>query len=304
MGSTAGLLRPLGQSSLTGPVGPHRAWSTAHVTLSDVKAIRAAVGGTVNDVVLTLVSGGLRELLQSRGENVEGRVSGPWSRCRSAGRASGAHTTTGSPRCSPSCPWASEDPVARLQPVRAQMDKSQAVRAGGGRRGADLAVGLCASDTARARRPAGGPVAVARRSDRGDQRPRPAAPAPDARAAAARIVPVRPPDRQRANLDRDLLLQRRALLRRHRGLRQLGDIDVLTAGVEAWTGRTAQDEPAAGTRTGIQAGKAEVQGPRRGVSRRAANPACVMPSGLISRSAGRICGGPGLRGPTCPTAPN
>ena len=71
--SASGLLKPLGDTSLVGPVGPHRAWSTAYVHLSDVKTIRAALGGTVNDVVLTIVAGGLRELLTSRGEAVEGR---------------------------------------------------------------------------------------------------------------------------------------------------------------------------------------------------------------------------------------
>jgi WS/DGAT/MGAT family acyltransferase len=72
--SAGGLLKPLGRSSLTGPVGPHRIWSTAHLRLSDVKTIRAALGGTVNDVVLSLVAGGLRELLESRGEEVDGRA--------------------------------------------------------------------------------------------------------------------------------------------------------------------------------------------------------------------------------------
>jgi WS/DGAT/MGAT family acyltransferase len=73
MASAGGLLRPPGRSSLTGPVGPHRTWSCAHVDLSDVKSVRAVLGGTVNDVVLTLVSGGLRDLLSNRGEDVDGR---------------------------------------------------------------------------------------------------------------------------------------------------------------------------------------------------------------------------------------
>jgi diacylglycerol O-acyltransferase / wax synthase len=71
--SASGLLKPLGSTSLVGPVGPHRAWSTAYIHLSDVKAIRATEGGTVNDVVLTVVAGGLRELLGSRGEELEDR---------------------------------------------------------------------------------------------------------------------------------------------------------------------------------------------------------------------------------------
>jgi WS/DGAT/MGAT family acyltransferase len=74
MASGARALRPLGGSSLVGPVGPHRTWSWAHVRLSDVKAVRTALGGTVNDVVLAIVSGGLRDLLESRGESVDDRT--------------------------------------------------------------------------------------------------------------------------------------------------------------------------------------------------------------------------------------
>ncbi len=74
MTSAAQVMRPLGSSSLTGPIGPHRTWSCAQVRLSDVKAVRTALGGTVNDVVLTVVSGGLRDLLESRGERVADRT--------------------------------------------------------------------------------------------------------------------------------------------------------------------------------------------------------------------------------------
>jgi WS/DGAT/MGAT family acyltransferase len=73
LASSAGMLRPMGRSSLVGPVGPSRAWSSAYVSLAEVKAVRSALGGTVNDVVLTIVAGGLRELLRSRGEEVDGR---------------------------------------------------------------------------------------------------------------------------------------------------------------------------------------------------------------------------------------
>src|SRR5204863_10178105 len=70
--SSVGLLRPLGSSSLTGPIGPHRTWSTAYVHLSNVKAVRSALGGTVNDVVLTIVACGLRALIEGRGEELDG----------------------------------------------------------------------------------------------------------------------------------------------------------------------------------------------------------------------------------------
>jgi diacylglycerol O-acyltransferase len=75
MAKAARALRPLGTSSLTGPIGPHRVWRWATVRLDDVKAVRKGLGGTVNDVVLTVIANGFRELLESRGEDVpEDRV--------------------------------------------------------------------------------------------------------------------------------------------------------------------------------------------------------------------------------------
>jgi WS/DGAT/MGAT family acyltransferase len=64
-------MRPVASSSLTGPIGPHRRWSWADVRLTDVKTVRAALGGTVNDVVLAVITNGFRELLESRQEHPE-----------------------------------------------------------------------------------------------------------------------------------------------------------------------------------------------------------------------------------------
>jgi len=68
------IVKPTAPTSLNGPIGPHRTyvWTTAR--LADVKAIRLAHGGTVNDVVLALITRGFRDLLLSRGEPVEDRV--------------------------------------------------------------------------------------------------------------------------------------------------------------------------------------------------------------------------------------
>jgi diacylglycerol O-acyltransferase / wax synthase len=60
--------------SLAGSIGPHRTWASSKAELADVKRIRQAFGGTVNDVVLAAVSGGYRELLRSRGENPDDAV--------------------------------------------------------------------------------------------------------------------------------------------------------------------------------------------------------------------------------------
>jgi diacylglycerol O-acyltransferase / wax synthase len=120
--SAVSLLRPLGGSSLTGPVGPHRKWSCAEVPLSDVKAVRAGLGGTVNDVVLTIVAGGLRELLEARGERVDGRMIRalvPVSVRRPGER--GVYNNRVSAMFA-ELPIGVVDPVARLDAVRAQMD--------------------------------------------------------------------------------------------------------------------------------------------------------------------------------------
>ncbi|MGH2751900.1 MAG: WS/DGAT/MGAT family O-acyltransferase, partial [Actinomycetota bacterium] len=58
-------------SSLNRPIGPHRRFETVTVPLDDLKRIKNAFGGTVNDVVLSVVSGGLRRLLRGRGELVD-----------------------------------------------------------------------------------------------------------------------------------------------------------------------------------------------------------------------------------------
>jgi diacylglycerol O-acyltransferase len=61
-------------SELNGPIGPHRRWSWASATLDQVKEVRSALGGTVNDIVLTAITRGFRELLLSRSTDVNGKV--------------------------------------------------------------------------------------------------------------------------------------------------------------------------------------------------------------------------------------
>jgi len=61
-------------ASLTGSIGPHRRWVRTRASLDDIKTVRQAFGGTVNDVVLAAVTRGFRELLLDRGEPVENRT--------------------------------------------------------------------------------------------------------------------------------------------------------------------------------------------------------------------------------------
>jgi diacylglycerol O-acyltransferase / wax synthase len=120
--SAARVIRPVGGSSLTGPVGPHRTWSWGNVRLSDVKAVRGTLGGTVNDVVLAIVTGGLRDLLQARGEPLADRtirtlvpvsVRRPGERGDYNNRVSAMFAEL---------PVGVADPAARLDAVRLQMD--------------------------------------------------------------------------------------------------------------------------------------------------------------------------------------
>ena len=62
-----GTLRPAPASPYNGEIGPHRRFTWVRVRLADVKAIKDALGGTVNDVVLATVTGALRRHLHARG---------------------------------------------------------------------------------------------------------------------------------------------------------------------------------------------------------------------------------------------
>lgn len=67
--AAAGVLgRPSPPTSLNGPIGPHRRWAAADATVAEVKAVRRALGGTFNDVVLAATTRGFRDLLLARGE--------------------------------------------------------------------------------------------------------------------------------------------------------------------------------------------------------------------------------------------
>lgn len=123
MASASRSLRPVGASSLTGPVGPHRVWSWATVRLQDVKTVRAEFGGTVNDVVLTAITNGFAQLLRSRGEEVAAdrvvRTMVPVSVRREGEK--GVYNNRVSAVFA-GLPVGLEDPLQRLASIRAEMD--------------------------------------------------------------------------------------------------------------------------------------------------------------------------------------
>ncbi len=78
-GAAGGLLRtarsavlPAPHSPLNAPVGGRRRVVVARADLAALKQVRHIYGGTVNDVLLAVVTGALREWLLSRGEPVVG----------------------------------------------------------------------------------------------------------------------------------------------------------------------------------------------------------------------------------------
>src|SRR5690606_16968965 len=62
--------RSTSTSPLNVEIGKQRRYGMAHLTLDELKEIRRDKGGTVNDVVLTIIAGALRSWLLTRGESV------------------------------------------------------------------------------------------------------------------------------------------------------------------------------------------------------------------------------------------
>jgi diacylglycerol O-acyltransferase len=135
-GTGASSLRSLATASdvgLNGPIGPHRRWDWARTSLKEVKQVRQAHGGTVNDVVLAVITKGFRELMLARGLPIEGKVVRslvPVSVRREDEKGSYNNRVSA---MFAELPVDIEDPVQRLASIRSQMEelkeKKQAVAA-------------------------------------------------------------------------------------------------------------------------------------------------------------------------------
>ena len=66
------LIDPAPSTPLNARIGPHRRVALVRRDLSEFKRIKDALGGTVNDVMITAVSGALRALLTDRGVLTDG----------------------------------------------------------------------------------------------------------------------------------------------------------------------------------------------------------------------------------------
>jgi WS/DGAT/MGAT family acyltransferase len=115
-------LNPAPATPLNVPIGPHRRLMFVRNELADFKLVKDAFGGTVNDVVLTVVAGGLRRWLRSRGVRTEGlelRALVPVS-IRAADERGNMGNRLAAMRGP--LPVYVEDPVARLRVVKQAMD--------------------------------------------------------------------------------------------------------------------------------------------------------------------------------------
>jgi diacylglycerol O-acyltransferase len=116
-------LLPTRATSLSGGIGPRRRWTWTSLDVDDVKTIRRAFGGTFNDVVVSVVTGGLRDRLLAHEEPLETltlRALIPVSVRTDAQRGIPDNRVSG---MLAELPIAVSDPVERLAAVRRHMDQ-------------------------------------------------------------------------------------------------------------------------------------------------------------------------------------
>jgi diacylglycerol O-acyltransferase len=114
-------LNPAPPSPYNRPIGPHRRYTWVRADLTDLKAIKNELGGTVNDVVLATVAGALGKHLRRRGQNTDGlelKAMVPVSVRADVER--GALGNRVAAMMAPLPVWC-QDPVARLDIVREEL---------------------------------------------------------------------------------------------------------------------------------------------------------------------------------------
>ena len=113
-------LRPTPALSIEGAIGPHRRWAVARTSLDELKEIRRVLGGTVNDVILSVITAALRDLLLARGDPVDGV--GVRSLVPVSVRAVDDHTPNNQVAALiAELPVGIADPVERLEAIRRHM---------------------------------------------------------------------------------------------------------------------------------------------------------------------------------------
>ena len=115
-------LNPAPTTPLNVPIGPHRRLCLVRSDLEDFKLVKNVFGGTVNDVVLSVVAGGLRRWLQSRGVRTEGLELRALVPVSIRGRHEHGELGNRLAAMRGPLPVYVEEPVARLRVVKQAMD--------------------------------------------------------------------------------------------------------------------------------------------------------------------------------------
>jgi WS/DGAT/MGAT family acyltransferase len=116
-------MSPAPQSPYNVPIGPHRRFTWARCSLDDVKAIKNSLGGTVNDVMLAIVTGALGRDLRRRGVDVAGlELTAMVPVSVRSEEARGALGNQVAAMMAP-LPVGCEDPVVRLEQISTSMAK-------------------------------------------------------------------------------------------------------------------------------------------------------------------------------------
>jgi diacylglycerol O-acyltransferase / wax synthase len=107
---------------LNGPIGPKRRWAWTTTSLTELKQIRRAHGGTINDVVLAVITGAFRDLLAARGKLTDGLIVRSLVPVSTRGPDEAGDVTNRVSAVLANLPAGEPDPLRRLTLIRQQMD--------------------------------------------------------------------------------------------------------------------------------------------------------------------------------------
>ncbi|HEX2823619.1 MAG TPA: wax ester/triacylglycerol synthase family O-acyltransferase [Streptosporangiaceae bacterium] len=107
---------------LNGPIGPRRRWAWTATSLDELKQIRKVHGGTINDVVLAVITGAFRDLLTERHKLTDGLVVRSLVPVSTRGPDESGVITNLVSAVLANLPVSEPDPLRRLTMIRQQMD--------------------------------------------------------------------------------------------------------------------------------------------------------------------------------------
>ena len=116
------------KSPINGKTGPARAFGYSRFPLADFRLIKGAFGGTINDIVLAAVAGGLRHFLVARGVDPDDERSALQALCPVSIRDTSERTALGNRLAMllVKLPIGEADPQRRIATVRATVDALKA----------------------------------------------------------------------------------------------------------------------------------------------------------------------------------